>query len=395
MSQELARAFLLDRLGLRGAFWPREEAKARAVGLGMMQIDSIRSTGLRNHEIAWAARTDAPIAELYELFYRDRAMLETHYPLFATRRDWVPFFLKDFSKAVNQERLKEVRPLMRRVRQHIAEHGPVSPADLESERVIGGFNTIKATTRALEYLYHTGQVQISGRSSNFHRLFDLTERVAPELLSPLAEYKAKHKEFFVLSALSVLKMATPQQLAERVSHHHGTWRGGGLPVARKLIEQALDHQLIDWIEVLEGDKHHRFLALKSDLDHFRASFGPADEHVRLVPPLDNLMFSRRRFTELFGFTYKFEAYTPEDQRRFYFAMPLAYRDNIVGLIDGKKDGDDWRLTGLDLYRPVPPESLRRGLHRFARIAGCTRVTAPAGIKRDWKKALTGRIEADA
>ena len=395
MSQELARAFLLDRLGLRGAFWPRAEAKARAVGLGMMQIDSIRSTGLRNHEIAWAARTDAPIAELYELYYRDRAMLETHYPLFATRRDWVPFFLKDFSKAVNQERLKEVRPLMRRVRQHITENGPVSPADLESERVIGGFNTIKATTRALEYLYHTGQVQISGRSSNFHRLFDLTERVAPELLSPLADYKAKHKEFFVLSALSVLKMATPQQLAERVSHHHGTWRGGGLPLARKLIEQALDHQLIDWIEVLEGDKHHRFLALKSDLDQFQKNFRPADESVRLVPPLDNLMFSRRRFTELFGFTYKFEAYTPEDQRRFYFAMPLAYRDNIVGLIDGKKDGDDWRLTGLDLYHPVPLDSLRRGLHRFARIAGCSRVTAPSGIKRDWKKALTGRIEADA
>ncbi|TDQ83122.1 hypothetical protein A8950_1407 [Dongia mobilis] len=393
MSQELARAFLLDRLGLRGAFWPRERAKAGAVGLGMMQIDSIRSTGLRNHEIAWAARTDAPIGDLYDLFYGDRAMLETHYPLFATRRDWVPFFLKDFAKAVNQERLREARPLMRKVKKHIAENGPVSPADLESERVTGGFNTVKATTRALEYLYHTGQVQIAGRTANFHRLFDLTERVAPELLTPPADYRARHKEFFVLSALAVLKMATPQQLAERVAHHFGTWRGGGLPVARRLIEQALDHNLIDWIEVLEGDRHHRFLALKGDLDHFRARWQAADETVRLVPPLDNLMFSRRRFTELFGFTYKFEAYTPEAQRRFYFAMPLAYRDNIVGLIDGKKEGDDWRVTGLDLYRPVSPDSLRAGLHRFARIAGCTRVTAPSGIRRDLKKALTGRIEA--
>ena len=67
MSQDLARAFLLDRLGLRGAFWPEAEAAKRAVGLGMMQIDSIRSTGLRNHEIAWAARTDAPIAQHYDV----------------------------------------------------------------------------------------------------------------------------------------------------------------------------------------------------------------------------------------------------------------------------------------------------------------------------------------
>ncbi len=390
MSQELARAFLLDRLGLRGPFWVREAAGRRAVGLGMMQIDSIRSTGLRNHEIAWAARTDAPIDDLYDVYYRDRMMLETHYPLFATRRDWVPFFLKDFSKAVNQERLKEFRPLMRKVKKHIEANGAVSPADLDSERVIGGFNTIKATTRALEYLYHTGQVQISGRTKNFHRLFDLTERVAPELLEPVADYRAAHKSFFVHSALSVLKLATPQQLAERVSHHVGTWRGG-MAVARKAIADALDDRLIDWIESIEGEKQHRYLALKSDLDRFMTGIPPQDDLVRIVPPLDNLMFNRRRFTELFGFTYKFEAYTPEDQRRFYFAMPLLYRDRVVGLIDGRKEDGAWRITGLDLMHEVPLDSLRAAIHRFARIAGCEKIVAAPGLTKAQRAGLLGKV----
>lgn len=391
MSQELARAFLLDRLGLRGPYWSAKDASKRAVDLGMMQIDSIRSTGLRNHEIAWITRTDAPIAQLYDIYYRDRAMLETHYPLFATKREWVPFFLKDFGKAVNQDRLKTMRPLMRKVKQHIAENGPASPADLESERVVGGFNTVKATTLALEYLYYTGQVQISGRSSNFHRLFDLTERVAPELLDPVADYRVRHKSFFVQSALGVLKIATPRQLAERVSHHVGTWRGG-MAVARRLIADALDHDEIDWVETLEGETTHRYLALKSDLDAFKAAARPQDEIVRLVPPLDNLMFSRRRFTELFGFTYKFEAYTPEAQRRFYFAMPILYRDRAVGLFDGKKEDGDWRITGLDLYAEVPMESLRAAIHRFARIAGCSRVTGNRGLSKALRTALTGKIE---
>lgn len=390
MTQELARAFLLDRLGLRGPYWRVDEASKRAVGLGMMQIDSIRSTGLRNHEIAWIARTDAPVDNLYDLYYRERAMLETHYPLFATRRDWVPFFLKDFSKAINQDRLKEIRPLMRKVKKHIEVNGPISPADLESERVIGGFNTIKATTRALEYLYHTGQVQISGRSKNFHRLFDLTERVAPELLQPVADYRTTHKSFFVHSALSVLKLATPQQLAERVSHHVGTWRGG-MAVARKLIAEALDHHLIDWIESIDGDKQYRYLALKTDLDRFMAGIPPQDNIVRLVPPLDNLMFNRRRFTELFGFTYKFEAYTPENQRRFYFAMPVLYRDRVVGLIDGRKEGRDWRITGLELYHEVPLEDLRAGVHRFARLAGCEKIVAAPGLTKAQRVALLGRV----
>ena len=67
MSNELARAFLLDRLGLRGPLWSAEQAPGQALRLGMIQIDSIRVCGLRNHEIVWASRTDAPVASLYEI----------------------------------------------------------------------------------------------------------------------------------------------------------------------------------------------------------------------------------------------------------------------------------------------------------------------------------------
>src|SRR6185369_714906 len=124
MSNEFARAFLLDRLGLRGPLWSAAEAPDQALRLGMIQIDSIRVCGLRNHEIAWASRTDAPVASLYDLFYKDRVMLETHYPIFATRRDWLPWFLKDFDKTIaSRERLKEMRPVMRQVLKHIAANG--------------------------------------------------------------------------------------------------------------------------------------------------------------------------------------------------------------------------------------------------------------------------------
>jgi hypothetical protein len=94
------RAFLADRLGLRGPFWRTAEAMDRAVDLGMIQIDSIIRTGLRNHEIVWVARSDAPVSDFYRMVYGERRMLETHYPIFATRRDWLPQFLQDFHLAV-------------------------------------------------------------------------------------------------------------------------------------------------------------------------------------------------------------------------------------------------------------------------------------------------------
>ena len=392
MSNELARAFLLDRLGLRGPLWSAEQAPGQALRLGMIQIDSIRVCGLRNHEIAWASRTDAPVASLYDLFYRDRAMLETHYPIFATKRDWVPWFLKDFDKTIaNRARLKEMRPVMHQVLKHIAANGPASPGEFDSERVSGGFNTIKATTKALEYLFAEGKLQISGRTKHFHRLFDLTERVAPEIATPPKTWRQDRDSFFVHSALSVLKLATPEQLAGRVAHHIGTWRGGGLPMARRLVARTREDGLIDILKVQTGETTHDYLALRSELDAFQASYQPSDETVRLIPPLDNLMFSRRRFTELFGFTYKFEAYTPQRQRQFYFALPIVYRDDVVGLLDAKKDDGLWQVRGLQIMKPVPADRLRDAVHRLARIAGGVEVKAGRKVPAEFRKVLAGKL----
>jgi uncharacterized protein len=386
-----ARAFILARLGLSGPMWPAERAADEARKLGMIQIDSIRVNGLRNHEIAWAARTDAPIEALYQLFYRDRGMLETHYPQFATRRDWLPWFVKDFGRTIsNTERLREVRPMMRRLKKRMREEGPISPADLDSERVPGGFNTIKLTTRALDYLFYLGEVQIAGRTRHFHRQFDLTEKVAPELLTRHRPTRTQELDFFVRSAASVLKLATRQQLAERTSHHIGTWRDGGLPVGRKAVDRAIKDGVLAEAPFARAANGDPLYALAEDL---AAPIPPADEAVRIIPPLDNLLFNRRRLTELFGFTYKFEAYTPQDQRRFYFAMPILYRNEVAGLIDIKKDGEVWRVVGLDLHKKLPDEGLRSAVHRLARIAGATRIEAPGITSVRLRRTLAGSIDS--
>jgi hypothetical protein len=386
-----ARAFILARLGLSGPLWPAERAAEEAKALGMIQIDSIRVNGLRNHEIAWAARTDAPIEDLYKLFYSDRGMLETHYPQFATRRDWLPWFVKDFGRAItNTDRLHELRPMMRRLKKRMREEGPISPADLDSERVIGGFNTIKLTTRALDYLFYLGETQIAGRTRHFHRQFDLTEKVAPELLAKHKPTRTQHLDFFVRSAASVLKLATRRQLAERTSHHIGTWREGWLPVGQKAVDRAIKQGVVVEAPFARTSTGDPLYALAEDLAQ---PIPEADDTVRIIPPLDNLLFNRRRLTELFGLTYKFEAYTPQHQRRFYFAMPILHRHEVVGLIDAKKDGEAWRIVGLDLVRKVPEENLRQAVHRLAHIAGASKVEAPGLTPVRLRKAVSGKIEA--
>ena len=53
--------------------------------------------------------------------------------------------------------------------------------------------------------------------------------------------------------------------------------------------------------------------------------------VRLLAPFDPVVWDRRRFELLWGWAYRFEAYTPVPKRKLgYYALPLLWRDRVVG-----------------------------------------------------------------
>jgi uncharacterized protein YcaQ len=392
VGQAELRAFLFDRLGLRGSFWPAASAAAALPGLGMVQIDSIRVTGLRNQELAWLARADAPPAAFYDLLYRQGAMLETHYPLFATRRDWLSHLWVGFADMPARWRAerREFRPVMRRVLRHIHDHGPATAADFAAERVPGGFNTVKATTKALEFLFTDRVLQIAGRTPHFHRAFDLTARVAPELAPWRRPPAADYRRFVVESALAVLKVGTAEQIAQRAALHHGQWRGQVLKPMRAVVDRLLP-ELARAVTVadLPGEPVYWYAA--ADEEGWESAARAAASPTRIVPPLDNLLFSRKRFSALFGFDYKFEAYTPAADRRFYFALPLIQDDDVIGLVDARTRDGRWELVGLELRRPADLDRLRAAIHRLAEFAGAEKVTATAGLGRAERRALAGPV----
>jgi uncharacterized protein YcaQ len=53
--------------------------------------------------------------------------------------------------------------------------------------------------------------------------------------------------------------------------------------------------------------------------------------VRLLAPFDPVVQDRARFELLWGWVYRFEAYTPAPKRkRGYYALPLLWRDRVIG-----------------------------------------------------------------
>ncbi len=63
--------------------------------------------------------------------------------------------------------------------------------------------------------------------------------------------------------------------------------------------------------------------------------------VRLLAPFDPVVWDRPRFELLWGWTYRFEAYTPAPRRKLgYYALPLLWRDAVIGWanVDAGADG---------------------------------------------------------
>jgi uncharacterized protein len=397
VSQADLRRFLLDRLGLRGPLWQPAQAADAARALGMWQIDSIRVSGLRNHELAWIARADGPPEGFYDLLYKAGAFRETHYPLFAVRQDWLPLLLTGFTDHRPRHKTGRRRylPLMQKVKDHIRANGPVTVADFESKRVIGGFNKIKATTKALDYLFYDREIQIVGRTPNFHRIFDLTERSDPYLQGWQPPSADAYERFLIHSALSVLKIDTAERIANRVALHYGSWRGESIKRWRALVAQKLP-ELACPVAIADLPDNPVFWYLPEDEAGWDRAATGTEPLLRAIPPLDQLLFSRGRFSQLFGFDYKFEAYTPAEKRRYYFAKPLVLDGEVVGLVDAKLDRNGskpaWQISGIELRQPVPPDILRQGLHRVARIAGAEHVKVTGRAPRAAKSALNGPIE---
>lgn len=53
-----------------------------------------------------------------------------------------------------------------------------------------------------------------------------------------------------------------------------------------------------------------------------------------LPPLDNLLWDREMIKDVFDFSYKWEAYTPEKDRKYgHYVLPILYGLDFIGLIE--------------------------------------------------------------
>jgi uncharacterized protein YcaQ len=186
------------------------------------------------------------------------------------------------------------------------------------------------TKLALEQLHRRGLVRVARRESGI-RVY--------EPCPPPAE-RPPPEEVFRRLLLAVIQLLAP--ISER------SLRAVALPLARK-IPGLVSARLVNARAVLHVLEEHGTLARgvvdaetylwpvpgpNAGVARVGGELAPGAEdapRLRFLAPFDPVVWDRRRFEHLWGWAYRFEAYTPSTKRlRGYYALPMLWRDRVIG-----------------------------------------------------------------
>jgi hypothetical protein len=191
-----------------------------------------------------------------------------------------------------------------------------------------------ATTVVLERLQHYGHLRVADRVAGVRRY-----EVAPPLGDPLDPDERLRTVALLIAR--ILAPVSEAGLSPAVSLMvPGIRPPGGRPGGRPVIRDLLARGELDAVEV-NGTRY----VWPADLAPVEAA---PQARVRFLAPFDPLVWDRRRFADLWGWEYRFEAYTPVAKRALgYYAMPLLWRDRVIGWANCDGPGSDVAVGYID------------------------------------------------
>ena len=356
--------------------------------MGFVQVDTISAVE-RAHQHILHSRFDAyQPAMLTKLLERDRKLFEhwTHDASIIPTA-WWPYWKHRFRRYENRgaapnawwrQRVgKDPQRVIDHVLERITSEGALRSADFEHERADDdsaawwGWKPQKA---ALEHLWRAGVLSISKRV-NFHKYYDLTERVFPTWHKHRPADDDDHVDWACTSALDRLGVATAGEMFQ-------FFRAITPAEARQWCAQAkLDGRIVEVIvESMNGTKPRKAFA-PHDWKRRLLKLPPAPDRMRLLSPFDPVLRDRDRALRLFDFDYRFEAFVPAPQRKYgYYVLPMLDGDELIGRLDAKTHRDRGELVVNKLWwEPQVKVNRRRrarlddALERLAHFVGVERV----------------------
>ena len=207
------------------------------------------------------------------------------------------------------------------VLEFVRTHGPVHPRDVDDQFAHGTVTNYwggssSATTHLLDAMHYRGLLRVVRRDAGI-RVYAVHEHeTGPRDLAA--------------------RRAHLDALVDVIVRNYAPLPGASL----SSLVRRLRYAVPQWARQLEGTlqrARRRLAHARVDGVDWYWAPGPApagDEAprvVRLLAPFDPVVWDRRRFELLWGWRYRFEAYTPVPRRKLgYYALPLLWGNRVIG-----------------------------------------------------------------
>lgn len=316
--------------------------------------------------------------------------LERHYATLGIEEDFFinyGFVTPDVYALMHPRRMVPAWPSPGRIRSQrllafVRERGEVHPREAQ-ERFAHGTVTnywggsSNATTHLLDALHYRGLLRVAGRRSGI-RVYAPVDRPSTPVGAALSSSNGRPP-----SSLAAAEVrARVDALVDVVVRIYA-------PLPRPSLATTvgrLRYAVPQWQKELKAGLRRAYDRLSREHVDGVDWFWPADEDpglarseesVRMLSPFDPVVWDRRRFELLWGWAYRFEAYTPAPKRKLgYYTLPVLWRDRVIGWanVSGPQGEVRAELGFVESGRPSErgfKRELERELDRMRRFLGET------------------------
>jgi uncharacterized protein YcaQ len=294
--------------------------------LGYIQIDTISAIQRAHHHTLWNRNPRYKTAHLDQLI-ADKQVFEywSHAAAYLPMRDY-RYSLPRKQAIANGDQnhwYERDERLMKSVLERIAAEGPLMAKDFAHTGKKTGEWKSKPAKRALEYLFMQGELMAPCRV-NFHKVYDLTERVLPENTDTTLPEPEEYARFLITRYLQANGLGQPAEIAYLLKNTR--------PLVSATLQEMVSNK--ELLQVSAGGNN--YYALPASLELLGKPL--ARSKLKILSPFDNLLIQRKRMQALFGFDYQLECYVPEPKRQYgYFSLPVLWDGKLVARMDCKTE----------------------------------------------------------
>lgn len=359
--------------------------------LGYIQIDTISAIERAHHHTLWNRNPQYKNSHLDKLI-AEKSVFEywSHAAAYLPMRDYRYTLIRKQAIANGNDIhwYKRDEAMMKWILKRIANDGPLMAKDFENKGKKSGEWETKPSKQALGNLFMQGDLMISSRV-NFHKVYDLTERVLPENINTTIPSPGEYARFLIKRFLNANGLGQASEIAYLLKN-------------TKALVSTILQEMLSQRELLEIKAvGNNYYALTESMELLNKTI--SRHKLKILSPFDNLLIQRKRMKDLFSFDYLIECYVPAAKRQYgYFSLPILWDGKLVARMDCKADRKESLLhinhlalePGL-VKTDAFAQSLYKELESFQKFNNCSRIilhkTTPTNFKQSFENLIHGSI----